>query len=98
MAVLRLDRFTVDPADAQELLAKRNALVAAVRNAVPGLIEARLAKLNDQTWIDVWHWDSRTSAQAAIERSRAGDIPEAAAAFAVTNDLTTEFADVVDER
>jgi hypothetical protein len=98
MAVLRLDRFTVDSADAEEMIAKRNALVAAVRDAVPGLIEARLAKLDDQTWIDVWHWDSRSSAQAAIERSRAGAIPEAAAAFALVRDLTTEFAEVVDER
>jgi hypothetical protein len=50
MAVIRLDRFKVDPADAEEMLAKRNALVLAVRRAVPGLVEARLARLYDQTW------------------------------------------------
>jgi heme-degrading monooxygenase HmoA len=72
MAVVRLDRFTVDPGDVEQLLARRNALVTAVRDAVPGLIEAGLAKLDDQTWIDLWHWDSRASAQAAIERARAG--------------------------
>ena len=70
MAVVRLDRFTVDPGDVEELLARRNALVAAVRNAVPGLIQARLAKLDDKTWIDLWHWDSRSSAQTAIQRAR----------------------------
>ena len=98
VAVVRLDRFTVDPGDVEELLARRNALVAAVRDAVPGLIEARLAKLDGKTWIDLWRWDSRSSAQAAIQRARTGDVPEAAAAFALTKDLTTEFADVVDER
>jgi uncharacterized protein (DUF1778 family) len=98
MAVLRLDRFTADPTHAEELLARRNALVAAVREAVPGLVEARLVRIDEETWIDMWRWDSRTNAQAAAARARAGDIPEAAAAFALTRDVVTEFADVLDER
>jgi antibiotic biosynthesis monooxygenase len=97
-AVLRLDRFRADPTLAEELLARRNALVAAVREAVPGLVEARLVRIDDETWIDMWHWDSRASAQAAAARARAGNIPEAAAAFALTREVVTELADVVDER
>jgi hypothetical protein len=96
MAALRLAHFKVDPDDAEELLARRNALVAAVRQAFPGLVEARLAKLDDGTWLDAWCWDSRTSAQAAIANASA--IPQAAAAFSLAKDLTMEFADVVDER
>ncbi len=65
MAVLRLARCTVDPADAEAMLAERAALVAAIRDAVPGLIQGRHAKVDDKTWIDVWHWDWRTSAQTA---------------------------------
>jgi hypothetical protein len=75
MAALRLARYTIDPADAEEVLAERNALVAAIRDAVSGRIQARLAKVDDQTWTDVWRWDSPTSAQTAIADASA--VPEA---------------------
>ncbi|HSK91385.1 MAG TPA: antibiotic biosynthesis monooxygenase [Euzebyales bacterium] len=96
MAVLRLTRFTADPDNTEELLAKRAALIAAVRDAFPGLTEARLAKLDDGTWLDVWRWDSTASMRAALES--APTIPDAAAAFALTSDTTVETAEVVDER
>jgi hypothetical protein len=75
MAVHRLARCTIDPADTEEVLAERAALVAAISDAVPGLIHARLAKADDQTWIDVWSWDSSSSPPAAIAKASA--IPEA---------------------
>jgi quinol monooxygenase YgiN len=96
MAVLRLTRFKVDPANTEEMLARRAALVAAVREAYPGLLHTQLAKVDDQTWIDAWRWDSLASARNAIEH--ASTIPEAAAAFSLTTDTTAEFADIVDER
>lgn len=71
MGALRLARCTIDPADAEEVLAERAALVAAIRDAVPGRTQARLAKVDDQTWTDVWRWDSRTSAQTAIANASA---------------------------
>jgi hypothetical protein len=94
MAVLRLDQFTIDPADTGELLTRHAALVAAAKDAFPGLIEVQLAKVDDQTWLDVWRWDSLASAQAAVAGAAA--IPEAAAAFSVTKSITVEFAEVVD--
>jgi hypothetical protein len=54
MAVLRLDQFAIDPADTGEMLTPHAALVAAVKDAFPGLIEVQLAKVDDQRWIDVW--------------------------------------------
>lgn len=96
MAVLRLTRFKTDPADAEEMLARRNALVDAVRRAYPGLIHAQLVKVDDDTWMDAWRWESRANAQAAIADTAA--IPEAAAAFSLTRDASAEFADLVDER
>ena len=63
MAVLRLDQFTIDPADTGELLTRHGALVAAAKDAFPGLIEAQLVKVDDQTWLDVWRWDSLASAR-----------------------------------
>jgi hypothetical protein len=47
MAVLRLDRFTIDPADTGELLTRHAALVAAAKDAFPGLIEVQLAKVDE---------------------------------------------------
>jgi hypothetical protein len=96
VAVLRLTRFKTDPADAEEMLARRNALVDAVRRAYPGLIHAQLVKVDDDTWMDAWRWESRANAQAAIADTAA--IPEAAAAFSLTRDASAEFADLVDER
>ncbi|HSI92986.1 MAG TPA: antibiotic biosynthesis monooxygenase [Jiangellaceae bacterium] len=98
MTVLRIDRFTVDPTNTEEMLTRRNALVTAIREAVPGLLEARLARADDQTWIDIWRWDTLANAQAAAQHARSGGIPEAGAAFALAHILTTEFTELVDER
>lgn len=96
MTTIRLDRFTVDPARAEEMRTKRHALIAAVRAAVPGLVETRLARVDERTWLDIWTWDSHDNAMAAVARARAGSFPEAGAAFALTSELTTEFTEVVD--
>jgi quinol monooxygenase YgiN len=96
VAVLRLTRFKTEPADAEEMLARRNALVDAVRRGFPGLVHAELARIDDQTWMDAWRWESRANAEAAL--ASVADIPEAAAAFSLTRDATAEFADLVDER
>jgi hypothetical protein len=93
MAVLRLDQFTIDPADTGEMLTRYAALVDAAKDAFPGLIEVRLAQVDDHTWIDVWRWDSLSSARAAI--AAAPTIPQAGAAFSLAKDLTVEFAQVV---
>jgi hypothetical protein len=98
MAVIRLDRFNADPAGVDELITRRNALVAAVRQATPGLIQARLTRVSDETWLDIWSWDTLAHAQAAAKLAQTGQIPEAGTAFALTTDVTTEFAEVVDER
>lgn len=98
MPVLRFDRFTSDPDRTGELLARRATLVAAVRTAVPGLIQTRLTRIDERTWVDTWLWESKEAALAAVAQARAGAIPEVPAAFALTTDMTTEFAEVVDER
>ncbi len=67
MTVLRITRFTVNPADAEEMQARRATLVSAIRATSPGLVETRLAKYDDQTWIDIWRWDSPASAQTALD-------------------------------
>jgi hypothetical protein len=96
MAVIRTSRFKTDPARAEEMLARRADLISAVRAAHPGLAEARLARVGEDTWIDMWRWDSPASMQAAL--AVAPSLPEAAQAFALTSDLTAENAELVDER
>lgn len=96
MAVVRYTRFTADPADTEQLLARRAELIAAIRASFPGLTGTRLARLDDNTWIDAWRWESAAALQAATDG--APGIPEARAAFALTADPTAEQAEIVDER
>ena len=96
MAVIRLVRFTVEPTRADDMIARRADLVAATRRLYPGLVEARLTRVDEQTWLDLWHWESMDHAEDAIRG--AADIPGAAAAFELTSNLSAEFTEVVDER
>ena len=59
-------RFTVRP-DAEE----------AVRAEFPGKLRARLAKVDETTWLELIVWTSREAAQRATEKAH--DIPAVAA-------------------
>ncbi|GAA2394736.1 antibiotic biosynthesis monooxygenase [Nonomuraea africana] len=95
MSVITVTRFQIDPADAEQLRDRHAALVAATRAACPGLTEARLGRLDDETWVGVWRWDSAPSLQAA--RQAVPGNAEATAAFALTRESTVEDIDVLDE-
>jgi heme-degrading monooxygenase HmoA len=58
-----------------EMLSRRPQLEAAVREQLPGLLDIRLVRLDDGTYLDVLRWESRESADAAIEKF--AEIPEA---------------------
>ena len=94
MAILRITRFTADPAHAEEeVLAKRAELLAATRKAHAGLTDARLVKLEDGAWLDVWQWESEDAFQRAV--AWAHDQPLAAEAFALVRDVTAEKGELV---
>ena len=95
MALIRTTRFTADPADAGILLERRRKLLDAVRAVFAGPAEARLIRVDERTWVDMWRWDSPEALQAALEG--APGLPEAAAAFALARDIRAEQGDVVDE-
>lgn len=59
----------------EEVMARRPTLEAAVREQLPGLLEIRLVRLDDGTYLDVLRWESRAAADAAIEQF--ASIPEA---------------------
>jgi hypothetical protein len=44
------------------MLALRPKFVAAMRRAVPGLVDARLVRLDDGTWLDIVRWEWRAAA------------------------------------
>jgi len=96
MAVSRTHRYTIDPADLDELIARRATLIAAIRAAHPGLAEARLTRLEDGTFTDVWRWDSAEQMQAAL--ADMARFPQARAAMSLTRDATAVDGEIVDQR
>jgi hypothetical protein len=96
MTILRLTRFSLDAGRTDEMLATRAMLIDAVRAKVPGLTETRLARVDDETWLDLWRWESAEALAAAL--AVAPTMPEAAAAFGMIRDATEERLDLVDER
>jgi hypothetical protein len=92
MADIRIHRYSVDPTDLEEFLARRAAAIAAIRGQHPGLAEARLIRLADDTFIDAWRWDS------ADRMRKAAAPPEARAAMSLTRDRTAADGEIVDER
>lgn len=95
MSVITVTRFKADPADAEQVQARHAALVAAIRATQSGLTEARLGRLNDETWVGVWRWDSAASLRAA-RQAVPGDAA-ATQAFALTREATVDDIDVLDE-
>jgi Antibiotic biosynthesis monooxygenase len=95
MADFRIHRYRVDPADVEELQARRRTLIDAIRAAHPGLRETRLIRVEDGTYIDAWRWDSAEHMQAALA---AAPFPEAGPAWFLTQEATSEDAEVVEER
>jgi hypothetical protein len=52
MADIRIHRYAVDPADVEDLLERRATLITAIRVDHPGLVETRLIRLEDGSFID----------------------------------------------
>lgn len=95
MTLIRTTRFTTDPANADTMLVRRRKLLEAVRTGFGGPTETRLIRVGEETWVDMWQWDSPETLRVALEG--APRLPEAAAAFAVASDVTAEQGEVVDE-
>ncbi len=96
MAVVRMHRYAVDPADLDQLLARRATLIDAIRAAHPALAEARLTRLEDGAYSDVWRWDSGEQMKAAL--ADMPNFPQSRAAWALTRDRSHVDGEVVDQR
>ena len=96
MAAFELARYRVEPQNTDELLRRWEAAVQAVRQSFPGLVDANLARLDEQTWIDVWRWESAEAARAAAQGGPSG--PEAAAMFSlIAEPLAMDHAEILKE-
>ena len=97
MSLIAITRFEATTDDVSDIRGKHNALVDAVRAAIPGLTEARLGRLQNQ-WVGVWRWESADDLKAA--RELAPTLAETKAAFALVREGTSavDEIDVIDER
>jgi hypothetical protein len=64
---LELATFTVRDGEEASLVAERPEMIAALREAFPGLLAAWLAQRDDGGWIDVILWQSREEAEHAAK-------------------------------
>jgi quinol monooxygenase YgiN len=87
MAIVNIVKFTVRPEDADEMVVRRDALIDAAREAAPGLIRAVLSRVDDETWVDIWHWESAESLQAA--QNVVGPVAQAALELVKDHEFTT---------
>ena len=75
-AYMEIVHARIRPNAEQAMLALRPEFVAAMRKAVPGLLDARLVRLEDGTWLDVVTWASKADSEAAVTAHE--QVPEAA--------------------
>lgn len=95
MATAKTHHYIVQPADLDEMLVRRAALITAVRAAYPGLTGTRLIRLEDGTFSDTWRWDTAEHMRAA---GPATSLPEARAAMSLVRDHSARNGEVLDEQ
>ena len=96
MPVVRIHRYSVDPADLGDLLDRRIRLIDAIRMAHPGLAATRLTRLPDGTFDDTWYWETAEDMEVAL--AAIGSFPEARAAMSLTKGNVVQNGVVVSER
>jgi len=79
MEIVNVVRFKITPDQEQEMHTRRETLLTAVRSRTDGLRHTILTRVDDTTWMDLWHWDSEESLKATQE----AQLPEAKQAFAL---------------
>ncbi|GAA3423108.1 hypothetical protein ACWDTT_01950 [Streptosporangium sandarakinum] len=96
MSAVRSHRYSVADTDLEEFLARRNSLIATIREGHPGLVRTVLVRLEDGTYTDTWHWETAEQMGAAF--AALPTFPEAPLTMALTGDATALNGRVIDER
>jgi hypothetical protein len=85
--------FTVREGEEDSLVAERPAMIAALKQAFPGLLAAWLTRQDDGTWVDAILWETRTAAEDAA--ARVNDVAEARQWFShIASSLGLRHAEV----
>lgn len=90
MEIVNVMRFKISPDQEQEMHARRTTLLAAVHDQTDGLIRAILTRVDEDTWMDLWHWDS----EAALRATQQAQLPAAKEAFALVEILDSTLGHI----
>ncbi|MGW0997733.1 alpha/beta hydrolase [Streptomyces sp. NPDC002523] len=87
MSVIEMTTFQVRPDKVSDMLAARPGMLAAFREGRRGFVSARLARVDEDTWLDLVEWTD----DAAWDESRArgADRPEIAEFFATIDTVVS---------
>ena len=96
MATVRTHRYTLAPDRVAEFVAQRAELIGAWRAAGFDLVETRLYRLEDGTYLDVWRWASEEVMAKAFDAM--GELPLVATTLGMTSGHTAIDGELVDER
>jgi Antibiotic biosynthesis monooxygenase len=96
MADVRIHRYRVDNDQLDEFLARRGELIGVLRGDHPGLIETRLIRVGEDTFVDIWRWRSGAEMQAGL--AAAPTVPAIPAAMSLTREASAEDGELIDER
>jgi hypothetical protein len=96
MATVRTHRYKLAPDIVEKFLAQRADLIGKWRAAGFDLVETRLYRLEDGTYLDIWRWASDdTMAKAFAAMS---ELPLARETLVMTGDRLATDGELVDER
>lgn len=79
MEIVNVVRFKIGPDQEQEMRARRTALIEATKPYGGGPLSTTLTRVDEETWMDLWHWGS----EDALKSAQDAQLPEAKAAFAL---------------
>ena len=96
MANVRTHRYTLAPNQVEKFLAKRAELIGQWRAAGLDLVETRLYRLEDGTYLDIWRWASDEVMAKAFDTM--GVLPLIGATLRMTSEHSAADGDLVDER
>jgi hypothetical protein len=95
MATVRTHRYTLAPEQVDRFLAQRAELIGQWRAAGFDLVETRLYRLEDGTYLDVWRWASDEVMAKAFDAM--GEIRLVGATLGMTIDHSAVDGELVDD-
>jgi hypothetical protein len=96
MATVRAHRYTLEPDQVERFLAQRAELIGQWHAAGLDLVETRLYRLQDGTYLDIWRWASDEVMAKAFDMM--GEFPLVRATLGMPREHSAVDGDLVDER